>query len=237
MPPPVTVPPRPVGALTPAVALGSLADLGFLASADLPDRPGPAYLLVALRAVPTLRHFDPEAMTYWVAQGGRGARRTLDRDTPMPLETDLSWGEIQIVDRLKVTNDYLTFGGHLSAELIDGALVAVITSPAPLLRRGGHSQRWDQGAESLGAFFARLLLAVDYTTGFEAQVSAATPQTRYAAFLIDAVTRFRASPEMRARQSELWILLDTAERALHQGHPGSWAEGQALLHDAHLDRS
>ena len=36
------------------------------------------------------------------------------------------------------------------------------TSPAPLLRRGGHSQAWDPPAEWLGGFFGRLLLAVDY---------------------------------------------------------------------------
>ena len=50
MPPALTVPPQPGATPTPADALGSLADLGFLASPDLPDRPGPASLLVALRA-------------------------------------------------------------------------------------------------------------------------------------------------------------------------------------------
>ncbi len=170
----VTADPATCTAPTPAGALHALADLGFMASPDLPDREGPASLLVAIRPAPTLRHFDPEALDYWVAEGGRGVRRTLDRDTPMPLEADLSWGEIQIVDRLKVTNEYLAFGGHLTATSIDGVTVVVITSPAPLLRRGGHSQPWDLGAESLGAFFGRLLLAVDYTPGFEAKAAAAT---------------------------------------------------------------
>ena len=32
----------------PVAAYHALADLGFLAHSDLPDRPGPAYLLVAI---------------------------------------------------------------------------------------------------------------------------------------------------------------------------------------------
>src|SRR5262245_37805863 len=44
----------------PALASELLADWGFLADPDLPHRPGSAYLLVAIRAQPTLRHYDPE---------------------------------------------------------------------------------------------------------------------------------------------------------------------------------
>lgn len=228
------IPPSPPE-MSPERAAGRLKDLGFFASPDFPDRPGSAYLLVALREKPTLRHFDPEAIDYWVSEAGHGARRTLTRDTPMPLEAELSWGMIQIVDRFKVTNEYLTFGGLLSAASVDGAIVAVVNSPAPLLRRGGHSQRWDQGAESLGAFFGRLLLAVDYTAGFEAQAAAADPLARYAAFLTDTVTRYRASPKLRASQPELWILLDAAEHRLRAEHPEASTQGSALLRDAHLD--
>jgi hypothetical protein len=124
--------------LAPNWAAPLLADLGFLASPDLPDRPGPAYLLVAIREVPTLRHYDPEVVEYWVTEAGRGTRRTLGRETRLPIETEFSWGLIRIVDRLRVTNEYLTFGGRLSAAAVDGAVIAVFTSPAPLLRRGGH---------------------------------------------------------------------------------------------------
>ena len=46
-----------------------LADWGFLANPDLPDRTGPGYLLVALRPETTLRHYDPESIEYWETQG------------------------------------------------------------------------------------------------------------------------------------------------------------------------
>ena len=92
----------------------------------------------------------------------------------MPLEGRFSWGLIRIVDRLKVSNEYLTFGGSFVADTVDDAVVSVFTSPAPLLRRGvtagvGPAREW------LGAFFGRLLIAVDYEPGFEALVAAAEP--------------------------------------------------------------
>ena len=36
---------------------------------------------------------------------------------------------IRIVDRLAMSNEYLTFGGHLSATRVDDATVVAITSP------------------------------------------------------------------------------------------------------------
>lgn len=212
----------------PASAAPLLADLGFVSSSDLPDRPGPAYLLVALRAVPTFRHYDPELVEYWATTGGRGTRRSLTRDTPQPIDTPFSWGLIRIVDRLHVTNEYLTFGGRLAVDEVDGVVVAVFTSPAPLLRRGGHSQGWDQGAESLGAFFGRFLLAVDYEPGFERRAADADPLARYASFVADAMARYRASDVLRAQQADLWTVLQAEERRLRAKHPDAWAAGVAL---------
>jgi len=220
--------------LAPPAAAAHVAKLGFLAMSDLPDRPGPAYLIVALRERPTLHHFDPEVLEYWVTNAGRGTRRILTRATLLPIETEFSWGVIRITDRLHVTNEYLTFGGHLAVALVDGVVVAVFTSPAPLLRRGGHSQGWDRGADSVGAFFSRFLLAVDYVEGFEQQAARSYPVTRYAAFVADAMARFRASPGLRSQQPELWTLLHAEERRLMTDQPTEWAAGGALRPDAAL---
>jgi len=131
-----------------------------------------------------------------------------------------------------VTNEYLTFGGRLSADLVDGVVVVVFTSSAPILRRGGHSQDWDEGAETLGAFFSRFLLAVDVAPGFEARAAAADPLARYAAFVMDAMARYRASPMMRLEQPRLWTLLQAEERGLRANHPIEWAAGEALRSSA-----
>jgi hypothetical protein len=219
---------RPPAPIDPVSVAPRMKSWGFLAEPDLPDRPGPAYLLVALREQPTLRHYDPEVVEYWVSKGGRGRPESLTYATRMPLETDFSWGLIRIVDRLSVSNEYLTFGGHLSAASIDGVTVAVFSSPAPLLRRGGHSQGIDQGALELGAFFGRILLAVDYTAGFEAAAAAADPLARYAAFVGDLVARYRASPTLRSVHADAWALFDAEERRLRREHADAWAAGIAL---------
>lgn len=214
--------------LDPESAARRIEHWGFLASPDFPDRPGPAFLLVALRAAPTLRHYDPEIVEYWVTEAGRGERRTLSHDTPTPLSRDFSWGMIRLVDRLQVSNEYMTFGGRLDAAAIEDAIVAVFTSPAPLLRRGGHSQGWDAGADAIGAFFGRLMVAVDFKPGFEALVGAASPLTRYAAFIHDDVAR-RDVGRWAAPDDELDRLLRNEARRLQTGSPTDWAAAGRLL--------
>ena len=216
-------------ALPVASAAGLVSDLGFLAGPDLPDRPGPAYLLVALRDHPTLRHYDPERIDYWVSRKGRGMRGSITRATQVPLDADFSWGLIRLVDRLDVTNEYVTFGGHLSAAPVDSATIVVFSSPAPLLRRGGHSQVWDAGADELGAFFARLVAAIDMRPDLERLVCDADPLVRYSAFLADVVGRYRASAVKRNLDARVWSLLRGEESRMRREHAEAWREGRGLL--------
>ena len=212
-----------VGAPDPWSAAPILANWGFLAEPDLPDRPGPAFLLVALRDRPTFRHFDPERVEYWVTEAGRGVRHSVTRGSPMPLDQPFSWGPIRIVDRLGVSNEYVTFGGTLQAAEVDAMTVAVLTSEVPLLRRGGHSQGWDDGASTLAAYFGRLLLAVDVKPGYEARAAAATPATRYAAFIDDLVARYRSSAALRDHDPTMWRLLRSEATRIQDQDPEAWA--------------
>ena len=189
---------------------------------DLPDGPGPAFLLVALRPTPTLQHYDPEAIDYWVSDDGRGSRRTLTHDSSMPRSEDFSWGLIRLVDRLGVSNEYLTFGGHLDAASIDDVVVAAFASPAPLLRRGGHSQGWDDGADAIGAFFARMMVAVDYEPGFEQTFAAAEPLTRYAAFVRDADQRRHGPRRSASFDDPLGRLVRHEATRLCTAAPSAW---------------
>jgi hypothetical protein len=202
---------------------------GFLAHPDLPDAPGPAFLLVALRPAPTLMHYDPEAVDYWVTDHGRGERRTLTHATAMPISQDYSWGLIRLVDRLGVSNEYLTFGGHLDAAAVDEVVVAAFASPAPLLRRGGHSQGWDEGADAVGAFFGRLMVAVDFTPGFESTLGSATPLARYAAFVRDATARRPRPAGDHPPDDELGRLLRTETYRLQKASSDDWKAAGALL--------
>src|SRR5262245_30116674 len=227
-PPALSPPAADADHLRAADVAGRMSRWGFLAHPDLPDTPGPAFLLVALRPAPTMQHYDPEAVDYWATHAGRGERRTLTRESSMPRSEDFSWGLIRLVDRLNVTNEYLTFGGHLDAATIDDIVVAAFASPAPLLRRGGHSQGWDAGADAVGAFFGRLMVAVDYTPGFESLLGDTSPLTRYAAFVIDATSR-RAAALSGHMDEELERLLRAEATRLRTTARPDWDAAAELL--------
>jgi hypothetical protein len=149
----------------------------------------------------------------------------------MPLRTDVSWGEIRIVDRLGESNGYLGFGGRCDADLIDDDVIVEFTSRAPILRRGGHSQGWDLGADAVGAFFGRLLVTVDYVPGFEERLAHATPLTRYAAFIQDAERRDRNMPISALELRPFFATVRTEASRLRWKHPDEWRNGAALLED------
>jgi hypothetical protein len=213
------------------VAARRLVPWGFLADPDLPDRPGPASLIVALRDRPTLRHYDPEVVDFWATEDGRGAHQTITRQTKVPFSSRVSWGEIRILDRLGESNGYFSFGGRCDADTLEDALIVAFTSSAPILRRGGHSQGWDEGADAVGAFFGRLLVTVDYVPGFEERLARATPLARYAAFIRDANAHERGLPsgvrELRPFADTVRCEADRLERE----HPVEWAAGAGLLED------
>ena len=220
--------------IDPAVAAARLADWGFLAHPDLPDGSGDAYLLVALRDVPTLVHFDPERVDVWVSRGARGVREEITRST-RGFASTFSWGTIEIADRLGVSNEYVTFGGDLTVAPVGDMTVVICVSSAPILRRGGHSQGWDEAAVDLAAFFGRILVAVDYVPGFEARMAEAPPLARYSAFIADSDARYHASEALRDQHPAFWSLIRVEENRLRHDHPTEWADGSALALAAGLE--
>jgi hypothetical protein len=188
-------------------------------------------LIVALRDRPTLRHYDPEVVEYWSTADGRGKHESITRQSRVPLATGVAWGEIRILDRLGEANGYYSFGGRCDADRIDDALVVAFTSPAPILRRGGHSQGWDPGADAVGAFFGRLLVTVDYIPGFEGRLAEATPLGRYAAFIRDAEQQERILALAAPGSRPFAMTVRTEAARLRREHPEAWEDGAALLRD------
>lgn len=226
-----TAMPAATPVLDPGNSAQFLTDLGFLLTPDVPDESASvnAYLLVALRPVPTLLHYDPERVDYWVIADGRGCPATLDRSVHLPFDGEFGWGQIRVVDRLEVSNVYLSFGGRVSAANVDGVTIAVFASPAPILCRGGHSQAWDRGSANLAAFFARLRASVGTSRAVEARVDAASPVTLYAASIQDAVAGYHASELLRASHPSTFASLDRQERNLRASHPAEWSAAGELL--------
>jgi hypothetical protein len=142
---------------------------------------------------------------------------------------------IRVTDRKRETNEWLSFGGRLQAAVVDGAIIAVFTSTAPLFRRGGHSQGWDMGAPSVGAFFAKVRGVAGYDARFEAMTGRAEPLARYACFVAEFARRYRRSEILRKLDGDLWRLVQHEEYRLKASDPASWDAGLRLL--AALDSS
>jgi hypothetical protein len=218
-------------AITVRSAAPLVAKLGFLVRWDLPTDTHGALLVIALRDRPTLRHYDPELVSFWhVGDDGRGHRADLSLATTMPVERPISWGPIEIVDRLHVTNTFISFGGTLTAERIDPTTAVVtIQSSGPILPRGGHSQPYDQLAAEMAAFFARLLVPIDFEPGAEARIGATPPDVLYAAFLRHEVARLAESELVREAYGPDARLVRAEAERLGRRSPDAWRAGGELL--------
>ncbi len=215
--------------LDPSTSAQFLGSLGFLLTPDGEGIESPAYLLVALRDQPTGCHFDPERVEYWQEADGRSHHEIFSRETPLPTDHPFTWGSIRVVDRLEVANEYLTFGGRLSAGRLDGFTVAVYASPAPMLRGSGHSQSPNPGAPMVEAFFARLRAAAGDRVELERRIVRLSPQGRYAAYLADACETYRSSQQLQLTHPHTWQSLMRQERRIRAERPTAWAEGLGLL--------
>ena len=210
---------------------GDLARLGFeLRDGSMPgSRPGPR-LLVALRDVPTLEHFDPEEVTFWEAHLGRGRLATLDRRVMVPHSQPFSWGRIQIADRIPETNQFLTFGGTLLADAADGhQTFAAFVSKAPIVRWAGHSQGVDPLVDEIGAFFARLMVPIDFQPEAETHIAQADPEAVYSLFLHDAANRFKPGGRLREEYPDVAARLGHEAHRLEHDNPSAWRDGADLL--------
>jgi hypothetical protein len=182
-----------------------LANLGFeLVEPDHSRPDETSHLFAALRPQPTLHHFDPETIDYWITDGSRGRAASLDREARLPVVADYAWGRITLTDRIGVKNEFLSFGGTMRAQMTDDTTVTVdFSSHAPILRWSGHSQATDPLASEVGAFFARIKVPIDFVPGAEGMVAKATPRTLYCAFIQNV--RERLGEARTLREANRWL--------------------------------
>lgn len=220
----------------PVRAAALVADLGFLLRWDMPADGRRALLVIALREAPTLRHYDPELITYWrTDERERGRPADLSLSTPMPVWTDFSWGRIEIWDRLGVTNSFISVGGELRATRVDPhTAVVTLASPGPILAQGGHSQAYDQLSAEMAGFFARVLVPIDFVPGAEARFSHATPAERYAAFLRHDTARLEINELVREAYGPDAGLVRAEAARMSGRYPETWERGGQLLADLGL---
>ena len=214
--------------LDPEIGSRLLADLGFLHVPGRPIDPGRSYLMVALREKPTLRHFDPERVDYWSSVDGRGVKSSVDRATRACHDAEYAWGEIGVVDRKGVANEFVSFGGRLTIRRIEGVHVVVFVSAAPIVASGGHSQGWDPGAQEMAGFVGRLRAAAGASRALESALAGLPPLAVYAAFVSDALARHHDRRGARVGDPELIDLVERERRWIAEGSPADWQAGVEL---------
>lgn len=224
---------------TEAEAAQRLAHLGFLLESPFPERPGEARLLVAFRPRPTLEHFDPEVVRFWrTGEDRKGHPAELTLDSRTPIRAEFSWGRLEVIDRLGIENAFATLGGEVSMDRAGAEMVvAVFTSPGPILRLGGHSQDTDRVALELGAFFGRIMVPIDFEPGVEEAISAATALERYAAFIAFEQVRYAAHAALREEQPGTASVLAAEAHRVANDQPDNWEAGRRLLSRMGLGRS
>jgi hypothetical protein len=193
------------------------------------DRMSASHLLVAIRPAPTMRHFDPETIDYWVCQDGRGTAAQLDRESRYPLTAEYSWGQIELTDRLGVSNQFLSFGGTMRAAMTADATVLIdFRSHAPIVRASGHSQSVDPLGAEVGAFFGRIKVPIDFVPGAEALVGKAAPRTLYCAFVQNVRERLLRARTLR--EANRWLADWSAHesRRMEATAPDHWQAGAEL---------
>ncbi len=216
-----------------------LRPLGFvLINGHDPGAPAGSHLLVALREGPTLEHFDPETVAFYaVTREGKVEVATVDQGLVTefgPTTRRVLWGHVHVVDRLRIENRFLSFGGELRIAQHDGATLLDLSSPGPIVRWGGHSQGTDWLAGALGAFFGRLILAVDFRKGAEARLAATPPSVLYAAFLArEDPRRTRIVRHHGLQRIAAGWIHDERER-IEADDPGCWSAALELLADFDL---
>ncbi len=213
--------------IDPIAARQLIDELGFLLVPGRPVERGRAYLIVGLRSAPTLAHFDPELIQLWRNVDGRGARAEIEWSSKEAPDADFSWGEVRIVDRLGVSNEFVTFGGRLEVARIDKVKVCVFSSDAPIVARGGHSQDWEYGAQEIVAFLGRLRAAADPRATLERQMADLSPVARYASFIWDRLLNAMRTEQAGFDRADRLLLL-RERRRLTELSPTDWQAGVDL---------
>jgi hypothetical protein len=83
----------------------------------------------------------------------------------------------------------------------------------------------------VGGFFGRFRAAAGYQHEFERRAAHTDPVTRYAAFVNEFVTRYRASEYLRDHYPKLWTLMLVEEHRLKRDHATAWRDGARLLEE------
>jgi hypothetical protein len=83
--------------------------------------------------------------------------------------------------------------------------------------------------DEIGAFFARLMVPVDYQEGAEGRIAGADPEALYGVFVQHSLKRVHHSHRLRDADPQLAGWLEHEGHRLAGERPGHWREALDLL--------
>jgi hypothetical protein len=110
----------------------------YLLPKSHPHSPGYTGLLVAIRKIPTEKHFDPQTIRLRLRDKYDQAKWTTlwlhsPQELPIKASVHVCPGEVMLRDRTDKRVDFFVFGGSLEAVSVPGETVYSLRSPAPIL--------------------------------------------------------------------------------------------------------
>ncbi|MDH4138431.1 MAG: hypothetical protein OEW09_17190, partial [Anaerolineae bacterium] len=110
----------------------------YLLPKPYPHSPGYTGLLVAIRKIPTEKHFDPQTIRLRLRDKYDQAKWTTlwlhsPQELPIKASVHVCPGEVMLRDRTDKRVDFFVFGGSLEAVSVPGETVYSLRSPAPIL--------------------------------------------------------------------------------------------------------
>jgi hypothetical protein len=178
--------------------------------------PGFGGLLVAIRAAPTLAHFDPEIIRLCLIDPASNPyTTTLQLTSHLSGPQRVGPGRVVVSDRLNKRLGYFIYGGMVEAICVSRQTIYQITSPAPLfvLNRSTWDELGEQLAVETEALFARLSAAwrTDHA-GFRRRLAQTEPLMLYAATLRSLHLLYSRSQALRRMFPRLFDVIRAEER-------------------------
>jgi hypothetical protein len=197
-----------------------------------PTQPGYTGLLVAMRRVPTHRHFDPERLRVRLRdEHGFGAWRTLSLLSAEQHSQRVCAGMITLTDRIRKRVDFFSFGGSLEVSADEDETVYSLRSPAPVLWLTEHNESVaDRLAAETSALLARIEAQwIDDEGSFSRLLAEADPIHIYSGTICSIVQGLDQYGSIRETSHGLYAILQDEELWLKS--LGLWPQIPCLLED------
>lgn len=191
----------------------------YLLPKSHPQSPGHPGLLIAIRQMPTEKHFDPEAVQLHLCGSDGGAEAvTLTLTSSLHGSGRVCPGLVILHDRVDKRADFFVFGGSLEASFSPGETIYSLASAAPILPVTTDSQSFsNQLAFETQAMIGGMLARWGaYDKAFEQRLAQVDPFELYLASLHSILQRYEKAPALRHSFARFYAALAQEKQWLAQ---------------------